>query len=107
MWGIPVPDLLEMANENVAPELERNRYYRTMFDVELVLRFFAHRQRRRLGSGALRIYLDRYLKEEISSTAKFWSRWSACLMRPYSSSTTCWARKLFGCGDSDMAIGAG
>jgi hypothetical protein len=34
-----------------------------MFDVELVLRFFAHRQRRRIGTGALRAYLDMYLKQ--------------------------------------------
>ncbi|NMO37307.1 DUF262 domain-containing protein [Streptomyces sp. GMY01] len=62
MWGIPGPGQ-EEASGGASKELESNAYYRTMFDVELVLRFFAHRQRRRLGTGALRTYLDAYLKK--------------------------------------------
>ncbi len=62
MWGIPEPTEAEQG-VTIPIELEENRYYRTMFDVELVLRFFAHRQRRRIGTGALRTYLDMYLKQ--------------------------------------------
>lgn len=62
MWGIPEPTQAELEG-NVPLALEDNNYYRTMFDVELVLRFFAHRQRRRIGTGALRTYLDSYLKQ--------------------------------------------
>ena len=63
MWGIPEPSDAELNHDVVPFELEENRYYRTMSDVELVLRFFAHRQRRRIGTGALRTYLDTYLKQ--------------------------------------------
>nr|WP_269810278.1 DUF262 domain-containing protein [Kineosporia rhizophila] len=69
MWGIPEPtpeelyDPTNWLNGAEAKELELNRYYKTMFDVELVLRFFAHRQRRRIGGGALSTYLDAYLKQ--------------------------------------------
>lgn len=63
MWGIPGPDLVESYTGEPGPRLRQNKHYRTMQDVELVLRFFAHRQRRRIGGGALRTYLDRYLRE--------------------------------------------
>lgn len=63
MWGIPQPTQSELEGGAVSPELEQNRHYKTMDDVELVLRFFAHRQRRRIGGGALRTYLDEYLKQ--------------------------------------------
>ncbi|MFF5443808.1 DUF262 domain-containing protein [Streptomyces sp. NPDC012888] len=62
MWGIPLPTPEEEAGD-IPDELEQNTHYRTMHDVELVLRFFAHRQRRRIGTGALRTYLDSYLKK--------------------------------------------
>lgn len=61
LWGIPEPTPSELSG-GVGTDLESNRYYRTMFDVELVLRFFAHRQRKRIGGGALRSFLDSYLK---------------------------------------------
>ena len=61
LWDIPEPDLFE--DSELSAELRKNKYYATMFDVELVLRFFAHRQRRRIGGGALRTYLDRYLRQ--------------------------------------------
>lgn len=61
-WDIPEPTVEEITLGIVPDALERNRSYATMTDVELVLRFFAHRQRRRMGSGALRDYLDYYLK---------------------------------------------
>ena len=63
MWDIPSPAPEEVQTDEVNPALEANPRFRTMFDVELVLRFFAHRQRRRIGTGALRSYLDFYLKQ--------------------------------------------
>ncbi|AVM63139.1 DUF262 domain-containing protein [Dietzia sp. oral taxon 368] len=63
MWGIPGPDPFESSTGEPRPEVRDNKHYRTMQDVELVLRFFAHRQRRRIGGGSLRTYLDRYLRE--------------------------------------------
>lgn len=61
-WGIPVVSHKQVASGDLPPELMRNKRYRKMKDVELVLRFFAYRQRLRLQSGALRDYLDEYLK---------------------------------------------
>ncbi|GED09495.1 DUF262 domain-containing protein [Cellulosimicrobium cellulans] len=54
MWGIPEPDAEEVATGRLAPEVLQNERYRQMEDVEMVLRFYAHRQRgadvpRRLG----------------------------------------------------------
>lgn len=62
LWGIPPPSLTEYT-DFPDPDLESNPLYQTMGDVELVLRFFAHRQRRRVGAGALKTYLDLYLKQ--------------------------------------------
>lgn len=62
LWEIPPPSLAERA-DILDPQLESNPLYQTMGDVELVLRFFAHRQRRRIGGGALKTYLDMYLKQ--------------------------------------------
>lgn len=62
LWDIPPPNLAE-GLDLAEPELAANPLYQTMGDVELVLRFFAHRQRRRIGGGALKTYLDMYLKE--------------------------------------------
>lgn len=59
MWEIPhpaQPDFSEQA-------LLTNDRYRKMDDVELVLRFFAHRQRSDHQRGAFRNYLDNYLKQ--------------------------------------------
>ncbi len=58
MWDIPAPG-------DEGPEekdLLANERYRKMLDVELVLRFFAHRQREDLMTGSLAEYLDDYLK---------------------------------------------
>jgi len=62
-WDIPEPTEEELAGGQVADAAIANERFRTMADVELVLRFFAHRQRRRVGAGALNIYLDRYLQQ--------------------------------------------
>ncbi|MGC5171210.1 DUF262 domain-containing protein [Microbacterium sp. DT81.1] len=77
MWGIPqnVEELMD-AGEVIIPdesmldfEVESGgqvdpvpRIYREMADVELVLRFFANRQRMLLYRDNLRDYLDEYLK---------------------------------------------
>jgi hypothetical protein len=62
-WDIPEPTPEELSSDIPAPELDDNSDYSKMKDVELVLRFFAHRQRRRIGAGALETYLDFYLKQ--------------------------------------------
>jgi|TARA_R100000049_G_C1949242_1_gene95884 hypothetical protein len=61
-WGIPEPDLDELMENGASPALIENKHFRCMFDVELVLRFFAYRQRLKYHRGALKDYLDEYLK---------------------------------------------
>jgi hypothetical protein len=61
-WDIPQPTLMELEGGTIPHELDQNSAYAKMRDVELVLRFFAHRQRRRIGTGSLENYLDFYLK---------------------------------------------
>lgn len=63
-WGLPAPDIDEITSGTRSEELLSDSVYRRMDDVELVLRFFAHRQRvRLLKSGRLDRYLDQYLRE--------------------------------------------
>lgn len=60
-WGIPEPDAAELASGIPRDEVLADLRYQSMEDVEMVLRFLAHRQR--TGVGALRnmrTYLDRY-----------------------------------------------
>jgi hypothetical protein len=61
LWDIPVPVEGEHADK-VPEELLKNETYRTMQDVELVLRFFAYRQKFKLQRRSLRDYLDYYLR---------------------------------------------
>jgi hypothetical protein len=61
-WSIPEPTAQELNGGAPPQELMENERFRKMEDVELVLRFFAHRQRALLGRGALKDYLDNYLK---------------------------------------------
>ena len=61
-WGIPEPTMEELDTDVISDELLNNEYYRKMDDVELVLRFFAYRQRLTNQKGSLKDYLDRYLK---------------------------------------------
>jgi hypothetical protein len=65
MWGIPEPIVSpeEEASAELPAEILENESYRRMDDVELVLRFFAYRQRTSFQKGALSVYLDRYLKQ--------------------------------------------
>lgn len=67
MWGLPQPTPSEeILNPNWQPpaELLTNSSFSKMEDVELVLRFFAHRQRRQLWRSGTRLdeYFTRYLK---------------------------------------------
>ncbi|ELY3538471.1 DUF262 domain-containing protein [Cronobacter sakazakii] len=61
MWGIP------LANKDDGSEISSARrednLFKTMFDVELVLRFFAYRQRNELQKRSLEDYLDFYLEK--------------------------------------------
>ncbi|MDP1666152.1 MAG: DUF262 domain-containing protein [Methylobacter sp.] len=59
-WGIPADE------DNVDPvhsKRAENKLFKTMGDVELVLRFFAYRQRKNLQKGSLESYLDNYLEK--------------------------------------------
>lgn len=60
-WGIPEPDDDELLTGRMREDVLQNERYRQMEDVEMVLRFFAHRQRG-LDSGPrrLRAFLDAY-----------------------------------------------
>lgn len=60
-WGIPEPMINENP-DNISNELLENESYRKMEDVELVLRFFAYRQRLDNQKGALKDYLDVFQK---------------------------------------------
>lgn len=60
-WGIPEPDDEELATGRIGEEVLQNERYRQMEDVEMVLRFFAHRQRGLdTGPRRLRPFLDAY-----------------------------------------------
>ena len=58
-WGIPIQD---EGSDGIHTERAANKLFRTMYDVELVLRFFAYRQKHELHTGSLESYLDRYLE---------------------------------------------
>lgn len=62
MWDIPEPTPGELSFGDISRDLLENESYRRMDDVELVLRFFAYRQRLTHQKGALKDYLDRFLK---------------------------------------------
>jgi hypothetical protein len=60
-WGIPEPDDEELRDGVVREEVLADARYQSMEDVEMVLRFFAHRQRTSVGPlRNMRIFLDRY-----------------------------------------------
>jgi Protein of unknown function DUF262 len=63
LWGIPEPSEEELTSDAISTELLENDSFRKMEDVELVLRFFAYRQRPTFHRGAFRDYLDHFLKE--------------------------------------------
>ena len=55
-WDIPFSD----ADDSIHSDRTTNKLFRTMGDVELVLRFFAYRQRLNLQKTSLEKYLDFY-----------------------------------------------
>ncbi|GAA5525754.1 hypothetical protein Maes01_02326 [Microbulbifer aestuariivivens] len=59
-WGIP-PHV--DGEDGVHSDRAANKLFKTMYDVELVLRFFAYRQKHNLHKGSLENYLDRYLEK--------------------------------------------
>lgn len=61
-WQIPGPDDNEIKTGEVNPKALKDQDFRKMRDVELVLRFFAYRQRLNHKHGALEQFLDAYLK---------------------------------------------
>jgi len=60
-WAIPEPTEEEILEDKIPEKLLSNEHYRKMNDIELVLRFFAYRQRLTDQRGSLKSYLDRYL----------------------------------------------
>ena len=63
MWGIPEPTTIELETNDFSNDLLENETFRRMDDVELVLRFFAYRQRLLHNQMALKIYLDEFLRQ--------------------------------------------
>jgi len=63
MWGIPEPTPDEVLSDgaNVSPDRLNNPEFRVMKDVELVLRFFAYRQRSIHNTNTLSRYHDNFL----------------------------------------------
>ncbi|MBE5191098.1 DUF262 domain-containing protein [Vibrio parahaemolyticus] len=59
-WGIPVH---VDGSQGIHTNRAANKLFKTMYDVELVLRFFANRQRDELKSSSLAVYLDRFLEQ--------------------------------------------
>jgi hypothetical protein len=64
LWGIPVPDESELSGARPSDLRLGNEDFRRMEDVELVLRFFAFRQKRVLHKSTvpLSVYLDNFLR---------------------------------------------
>jgi len=63
LWGIPAPKEEEISGGASSQERLDNQEFRRMKDVELVLRFFAYRQKKNLHKGvSLSAYFDAYLQ---------------------------------------------
>lgn len=64
LWDLPIPEEIELAGGAPSVDRLRSEDFRRMEDVELVLRFFAFRQKSALhkGSVPLSVYLDTYLR---------------------------------------------
>ena len=63
MWDIPEPTTTELETGVFSDDLLENETFRRMEDVELVLRFFAYRQRLLHDQTALNVYLDEFLRK--------------------------------------------
>jgi len=70
MWDIPEPTEEEIKDGKISDKLQNNDRYKEMYDVELVLRFFAYRQRLDLQKGPLENYLNMYLEKGNKSFSK-------------------------------------
>ena len=64
LWGIPEATDAELGGGAASDERVQNDLFREMTDVELVLRFFAYRQKHRLhrSGESLSSYFDRFLR---------------------------------------------
>jgi hypothetical protein len=64
LWDIPEPEAEELAGGQASEARLQHEAFRRMEDVELVLRFFAYRQKHRLHSGGVSLsrYLDTFLR---------------------------------------------
>lgn len=64
LWGIPEPEQEELDGGAASDTRVENDDFRKMEDVELVLRFFAYRQKHRLHKGGMSLsrYLDEFLR---------------------------------------------
>lgn len=64
LWGIPEPEGEEIENGFPSEQRIKHEAFRRMEDVELVLRFFAYRQKLNLHKGtSLSNYFDTYLRK--------------------------------------------
>lgn len=63
MWGIPEPTTVERETGQYSEDLLQNDTFRRMDDVELVLRYFANRQRLQHDQMSLERYLDEFLRQ--------------------------------------------
>ncbi|WP_258180913.1 DUF262 domain-containing protein [Shewanella algae] len=59
-WGIP---LHVDGSDGIHSERAANKLFKEMYDVELVLRFFAYRQKHNLHTNSLEGYFDRFLEQ--------------------------------------------
>ncbi|MDT3680811.1 MAG: DUF262 domain-containing protein [Burkholderiaceae bacterium] len=64
LWDLPLPDAAELAGGQPSEERQQSEDFRRMEDVELVLRFFAFRQKHRLHKSTvpLSVYFDNFLR---------------------------------------------
>lgn len=63
-WGIPPPDDEELSSGKIREEVMQDNRFQSMEDAEMVLRFFAHRQRTNVSAlRNMRTFLDTYWKK--------------------------------------------
>lgn len=64
LWALPLADVQELNGGQPSVERQESEDFRRMEDVELVLRFFAFRQKHKLHKSTvpLSVYLDAYLR---------------------------------------------
>ncbi|WP_342316130.1 DUF262 domain-containing protein [Lysobacter sp. FW306-1B-D06B] len=64
LWGVPLPEPAELQGGPASDDRLENPSFREMEDVELVLRFFAYRQKHQLHKSTVPLgsYLDAYLR---------------------------------------------